>query len=84
MEFFEIRAIMKNRFYAYKESWEQARFVAYLIAQVNSKKKLKLADIIEFPWEIDSKETEDNTEISKEDIDRLRKESSELQKNINI
>lgn len=83
MEFFEIRAIMKHKYYAHKDTWEQSRLIAYLIAQVNSKNKLKLSDIIEFPWD---KENDNANAISNEQITKLREDAKEvasmLQKNL--
>jgi hypothetical protein len=35
-----------------KENWEQTRFISYIIAQTQAyKKKYKLTDIIQFPWD---------------------------------
>jgi len=42
-----------------KRSWEQARFISYIIAQVNSKKQLKPEDILKFDWDRD-RENESN------------------------
>lgn len=64
MEFFEIRALMKHQYYAYKNSWEQARLIAYVTAQVNSTKKIKMADIMNFPWDNEA----DNSNITKEAV----------------
>lgn len=55
-----------------KESWEQARLNAYMVAQTNSKKRLKLSDIMSFPWEADHVGY-----ISNEDIDRLKQKAKE-------
>lgn len=51
METYEVSAIFERMHTRYRESWEQTRFLAYVIAQGNSRKKLKLKDLIEFPWE---------------------------------
>lgn len=67
---YEVRAIMKYQHYAFKDNWEQARLVAYIIAQCNSTKKLKIQDISTFYWE--SVEAEDDTYISTSDLQRLR------------
>ena len=67
---YEVRAIMKYQYYAYKESWEQARLVAYIIAQCNSTKKLKLQDISRFYWE--EPEADEDTYMSTSDLQRLR------------
>ena len=68
---YEVRAILKYQYYAYKESWEQARLVAYIIAQCNSTKKLKLQDISKFYWE-DGEVVNDDTYISTSDLQRLK------------
>ncbi|MCF0185738.1 MAG: hypothetical protein HUJ98_04515 [Bacteroidaceae bacterium] len=62
MEWYEIKALMKYDYYSYKDSWEQARLIAYLIAQTNSTKKLRLLDIIRFHWDTD--EATPDTSIS--------------------
>ena len=41
-----------------------------MIAQVNSKKTLKLGDIISFPWEDDAEAQEQK--VSAEDVKRLK------------
>lgn len=66
---------MDNQYLAYKDSWEQARLVAYMIAQTNSQKKLKLTDIIKFHWE----KEESITTISNEDVDRLRERAKQYE-----
>ena len=39
-----------------RESWEQTRFIAYIIAQTQAyKKKYKMTDIIKFPWDDENK-----------------------------
>ena len=71
MEWYEIEAALEYQYYSYRESWEQTRLIAFILAQVNSKKRLKMEDIIKFPW--DGKEEAQS--ISKEDIERLNKMS---------
>ena len=73
MEFYEIRALLKYEHYSHRDEWEQARLIAYMVAQVNSKKKLKFQDITKFYWE----EEEHDTSISKEDVERLKKKADE-------
>lgn len=75
MEMYEISAIMKYQYLAIKESWEQTRYLCYIIAQCNSKKKLKPSDIISFQWEKEEKEAD--TAISNQDIKRLKKKAQE-------
>lgn len=71
MEWYEINAALQYQHYTFKEDWEQARLIAYVMAQVNSKKRLKIEDIIKFPW--DKETNSDNTIITKKDIERLNK-----------
>jgi hypothetical protein len=52
----------------------------YVIAQVNSRKHLKLSDILQFPW--DSEATSVKTTISTEDVERLRKKAKIIEQNI--
>ena len=79
MEFFECIAALKHQEYAIQDGWEQARLIAYLIAQCNSKKRMKLTDIVQFPWE--KKNVKD--EIDFEAIKRIRaKAHSMLENNV--
>lgn len=73
---------MKYSYYANKDTWEANRLTAYMTAQVNSKRRLKVADIVTFPWE--NKEEESDTRISKEDIERLEKQAEIYLKHNNI
>ena len=76
MGMYEAKAIMDYAYYAHKDEWEQARLVAWMVAQVNSKNKLKLSDILAFYWEKES-DAETTTAISNRDIDRLRKQAQQ-------
>lgn len=71
MQWYEINAALKYAYYSYKDNWEQARLIAYMIAQTNSKKKLSFEDIVKFNWETEDETTE--TSITKQDIERLDK-----------
>lgn len=68
---YEITPYIRNIHLRSKESWEQARLGAYITAQVNSTKKLKVTDIMEFPWENSTKKT-GITDISNADVERLK------------
>lgn len=74
MQWYEVSAALKYSYYAYRQQWEQARVISYVTAQVQSTKKLKYEDIIKLPWD-DDKEIvdEDNTKITKADIERINK-----------
>lgn len=79
MEMYEVRAILKYSYYANRDSWEQTRFLGYLTAQANTKKKLKIQDIMQFDWDNDSTPVEDKS-ISNADIQRLREKAKEYSK----
>lgn len=70
MEWIEVNALFKYRHYSHKDAWEQARLITYMVAQVNSRKTLKLSDILTFPWEDDADEKEQK--VSAEDVKRLK------------
>lgn len=78
MEFYEIEALIENKWRKTKESWEQARLQAYITAQVNSTKKIEMSDILTFPWEKDIK-----VEDTQEDKEALMKEIKEWEKIMN-
>lgn len=75
---------MDYQYLAYKESWEQARLIAYLIAQTNSKKKLKMTDILKFQWDEDGiKKNVSDTSMSNSDLERLKMKAQQyLNENI--
>lgn len=62
---------MDYEYYAHKDSWEQARLVAYLVAQSNSSKKINLTDIAKFYWEKEEASS-DTTALSNTDKERLK------------
>lgn len=66
--------------YADTNEWEMTRWLMYVVAQVNSRKKLDLNNILKFPWE--KEESEDNTSISNDDIVKLKKLAKDYVKNI--
>ena len=71
MESYEIVALLSNQYQKDKESWEQTRLIAYIIAQSNTKKKLTLQSIIKFPWENESKKQKPEM-MSDADLKRLK------------
>ena len=83
MQLYEAKALLKYSDYSSRDSWEQSRLVAYLIAQTNSTKKMKPSDIIKFSWD---NEFEEHNGISNEEIERLRNKAKayEQDKNIDI
>lgn len=77
---YEILSLMKHSHYKNKENWEQARLIAYLIAQTHSSKKLKIEEIIKFPWEKEEHKEYINEQITQDDIDFLEKQAEEFKK----
>lgn len=76
MQMYELQPLISNLYLRDKNSWEQARLVAYLIAQVNSTKSLKPTDILKFFW--DEETDSGNTSISDEDIERLKRKAKQF------
>ena len=74
MQMYELEPLISNIHKRNKESWEQARLLAYITAQVNSTKKLKPSDIITFSWDED---TTGDTSISNEDVQRLKNKAKQ-------
>ena len=79
MQTWEINDMIENIPYTDRALWETARVNAYVVAQVNSRKKLAQQDILKFKWEDMSNFMHDEhiIEMSNEDIKRLE----ELSKN---
>ena len=64
--------------YADSTSWEQTRWLMYVIAQVNSRKQLKVTDILNFSWD----QTQKNITITDDDIKRLKEKAEIIGKQI--
>lgn len=75
MKMYEIKSLFKFAYYKDKEGWEQARLGAYINACGFSTKKLKPTDIIQFSWEA---EEANDTSISNEDIERLKRKAQKF------
>jgi hypothetical protein len=75
MQWYEVDACLNGLENKNKDSWEQTRFLSYITAQVNSSKKLKPTDILSFKWD-DLNETDKETTITNEDIQRLKDKAS--------
>lgn len=76
MQWYEVEACLNGLENKDKTSWEQTRFLSYMIAQVNSSKKLKPTDILSFKWD----EIKVDTSISNEDVQRLKDKAKQLTK----
>ncbi len=58
--FYEIHALRKNSNKKHKDLWGTPRLISIVVAQCNSRKKLKLDDIVKFPWETQDETTAGN------------------------
>lgn len=79
MEEYEVQSIIENLEYYERPDWNRTRFLAFCNIQKSSTKKIKPTDLITFPWEKESDNTDQingNSEpLSKEDIQRLKEEA---------
>lgn len=75
---FEVELLYENLKYTDRPSWEQTRLLAFILAQVNSKKKLEMTDIMSFPW--DTPEDIHDIEMTNEQRDRLREKAKAFEK----
>lgn len=71
---YELSIICESLHLRQKDSWEQARLIAYVIAQSNSTKRLKPSDIIKFGWEQtdDKQTTNQSNTITLEEFERIK------------
>ena len=77
MKDYEVYLLLDNIQYSEKNDWERSRFESYVVAQVNSKKKIKPTDLVKFSWDNEYNDKA-STEISTQDIERLKKKSEEI------
>ena len=85
MQIYELTDIFENLPFMDVNSWEQTRLQVYTTSQIMSTKKLKLTDILKFPWEKEKEDEERGKEkeeyklpqeISNEDIKRLKEKAN--------
>lgn len=73
MRMYEVRAVLEYGYLKDQEQWEQTRLTAYITAQSNSTKKLKITDIVKFPWENENGKPKATPEVmSDTDLNRLK------------
>lgn len=70
MDLVEAMVALKYSYYAYKDSWEQARFVALTTIKPHIKGNPK----IDFPWENEVKNNP-TKKTTKQDLERLQKKA---------
>lgn len=76
MEPYEIQAALNGARLRDRDSWEQTRLIAYVLAQSNSTKPLKPEDILKFPW--DNVKHDSETSVSNDDVERLKRKAEEF------
>ena len=75
----EVELFYDNLKYANRPEWEQTRLLMYILAQTNSKKKLKITDLMKFPWDSEGEDVE-TIEDTKENRDKLRERAKQFEK----
>ena len=81
MQEYEIHDFYNALHYADINDWQQTRWLLYVIAQVNSKKKLKMEEILSLPCDKGWKEKHTgNKEISNEEISQLKQMAKDVSK----
>ena len=78
MKPYELSIICDSLHLRTKDTWEQTRLIGYIIAQTNSKKRLKPTDIIQFAWEIESDNSNTNTPskvLTKDDVEEIKRQA---------
>lgn len=83
MTFGEVEAFLTGFNRRNREAWEQTRVIGYIIAQANSTKKLEQTDILRFPWDNES-ETNKDTQVSDEEMLRLREKAKQVAQNFKM
>ena len=78
LQSWEVYELYDGLKYADAASWEQTRWLMYVVAQVNSKKPLKVQDILKFPWDQNSVKTT----ITDSEIKKLSKKARLIQKDL--
>lgn len=80
MQAYELALITEGLHLRIKDSWEQTRMLCHMIAQVNSKKRLKPKDIMAFPWEKEFNKQQQElpkVEMTKEYFETVKKQALE-------
>lgn len=78
MKLYEVESILKYYQYHYKTTWEQTRLISYILAQVNTKKKLKSTDIIKFDWDNAINDNITKQQMSESDIQLFRNKAKQI------
>lgn len=83
MPFWEINIAIEGVYMRHKESWEQTRWLGWVIAACAGN-KAKPADLMKFPWETEKRAEKDPeaTRVTDEDIERLTRKAAEYVKSL--
>ena len=83
---YEVEPIIQNLEYYERGAWERTRFQSYCNIQKSSTKKIKPTDLITFPWEKESDNTDQinsNSEpLTQSDIERLKEQAKIISQNL--
>ena len=83
MKPYELTIICDSLHLRVKESWEQTRMISYLIAQTNSKKRLKPTDLMQFQWEHTDDVKQPKTKpLTIEDVERIKAQAIERENSL--
>lgn len=78
IEWSEIGALLRFQHYAVIDSWEMARFQSYIALKSQTNYKGEIQDFLQFSWEKETQEQEENTSITQEEITKLTAEAKAL------
>lgn len=70
MQMYEVAPLFEKVYYCDMETWNQARLITWMVAQVNSRKKIKFEDVASFPWDDETPHSE--KEVTVAEKERLR------------
>ncbi|MDR2138269.1 MAG: hypothetical protein LBP50_01775 [Tannerella sp.] len=78
MQWYEVDACLEGLRLSERAGWEQTRYICYVTAQVQSRRKLKLSDVIEFEWDRGDSRDRGETAISSEEVARLKEKAARI------
>lgn len=73
---YEAKNLLNYQHYVCQDEWEQTRFQSYITAQVNSTKRMKVTDLIEFPWE--KEQSEEVKPLTKEEREEMKRRAETI------
>ena len=78
MEMYEVSAIIENAYCKNRTSWDQTRFLSYIMAKLGSSAKLnRPEDLMSFPWD-EKEEEKEPMVITDNDVDRLKEKMQQF------